>query len=93
MPSRSLPGWAASDLAELYAGDLERLSRRYAGHTDWWRFTGERLAAGDPDEMFSYPLYAGPLWRDWVAAAHPEADPETWLPPLLSGPLPTVRRD
>ena len=92
MPSRTMPGWAAADLAGLHGEDLLRLSRRYGGHADWWRHTGTALADADPAAVLTYPLFSGPLWEEWLTQADPGVDPQEWTPPLQSGPLPEVRR-
>ena len=95
MGSRIMPGWAASDIAHLHRGVIDRLAARFGGHADWWAFAARALreeatlAAGDLD----YPMYAGPLWPRWVARVAPEADPADWRPPLQSGPLSTLIHD
>ena len=71
----TIPTRFAVHLARAYHGELKTLHERFGGYASFWLYCAERLMEDPPPgEYVPYPLYASPLWDEWVGGAGPGPD-------------------
>ncbi len=68
----TIPTRFALHLARAYHKEMKTLHERLGGYASFWLYCAERLMEEPPSgEHIPYPLYASPLWDEWVGGSGP----------------------
>ena len=71
----TIPTRFAVHLARAYHEEMKTLHERLGGYASFWLYCAERLMEEPPSgERIPYPLYASPLWDEWVGGSGPGPD-------------------